>query len=304
MLNSSGGSQCMTNKEKLQDGYILYRSLLEKLIPLSVSLHLFSSWPERQKSSFLSHWALGWVCHFCLCRHHVSQILSYSVVHILVAGSGENLSELYWAAGKCSNPVSCIPQRLLAGKMPFSLLCIPCSLLHVKEHELSAWVSTSLATGKRDSTLDCRYWNWLPQAAARTFGSEVFPMEFSGRWNSLFGAGHFGCWLQPLPRRRWEMFIIGSTSLDVFGRRPGAIWISAWSAEKERDGCSREKEKCIHLLLQDGRLRVFQKPWWRPVPFLSFGPWTRAPSIFFLAESSWCSYINPTDLVEWPWSLV
>lgn len=119
--------------------------------------------------------------------------------------------------------LQCVPQRLLAGNMPFSLLCMPCSLLHVKELELSTLVSTSLAIGKRDSTLICGCWNWLPQAEARTFGSEVFPTEFSGGRHSLFGAGHFGWWLQPLPRRPWEVFSTGSTSLEVFGRRPGAI---------------------------------------------------------------------------------
>lgn len=49
-----------------------------------------------------------------------------------------------------------------------------------------------------------------------------------------------------------------------------------------------------------------QKPWWRPAPFLSFGPWPRPPIYFFFfkeVERNWSSYRNPTALGKWLWSL-
>lgn len=144
---------------------------------------------------------------------------------------------------------------------------------------------------KKDSTLDSKSWNCLLQAAAGTVDSEVFPTKLSRRKHPLFGAGHVGWCLQPPSRTPWasarhKEHLSGCCWEESWGH-PNPCSIS-WGQIWERMAGAGEKRNTKVMFwactfFMHSRLSVSQKPWWRLVPFLSFGPWPRPPTflIFF-----------------------
>lgn len=155
-----------------------------------------------------------------LCRQHASPnpLIFVPVVHILVAGSGGHLSELCWAAGKCSN-VSLRGCRL--EKCPFH--CSACPALYLMSRSLSSVHGHQKA--------------WTQEKKALCFRLKMLKLASPGCSQDIWlrGAPYRVQWKVALSVWGWPLRLVTPASAQEIWESvqqrehlPGCIWKETW----------------------------------------------------------------------------